>query len=89
MKSQAPSYMGILTNHFCSHTVNILFCAGMKLYPPESRRHGDSSMSEKTRSFKCGCIVEWSENTIRFAACNEHTSLVEPAVELCINSIDE
>lgn len=48
-----------------------------------------SSMSEKTRTSNCGCMVEWGENTIRFTACSKHTSLVEPAVELCINRIDK
>ena len=47
------------------------------------------SMSEKTRTFGCGCVVEWSDNTITYTACNKHRSLVEPAVELCINRIDE
>jgi hypothetical protein len=61
----------------------------MNLYPPEGLRHGDSTMSEKTRTFECGCVVEWSDKTIRFTACNGHTSLVEPTVELCINRIDE
>ncbi|HKI09974.1 MAG TPA: hypothetical protein VKA09_16405 [Nitrososphaeraceae archaeon] len=45
-------------------------------------------MSEKSRKFGCGCVVEWSENTIKFTACSKHTSLVEPAVELCMNRID-
>ena len=34
-------------------------------------------------------IVEWNESTIRYTACNKHRNLVEPAVELCINRIDE
>jgi hypothetical protein len=54
----------------------------MKLYPSESWLNGGSGMSEKSRKFGCGCVVEWSENTIKF------TSLVEPAVELCMNRID-
>jgi hypothetical protein len=76
-------------HHFCSYSVNILFCASMNPYPPEGSRHGGSSMSEKIRTFECGCVVEWSDNILRFTACNNHTTLVEPAVELCINRIDE
>jgi hypothetical protein len=60
----------------------------MKLYPSESWLNGGSGMSEKSRKFGCGCVVEWSENTIKFTACSKHTSLVEPAVELCMNRID-
>jgi hypothetical protein len=46
-------------------------------------------MPEKTKTFECGCVVEWTHNTIKYTACNKHTSLVESAVEMCINSIDE